>query len=98
MGLPEFSIILLNLVIVLVAYLSVYPKLAGNSFSKIAFYDTFVSGFALLVVGIQYWNSGHEFTLFITNTHWFWFTFVTYGAIEIPIAIWYFKKKKVKCK
>lgn len=93
---PELSIILLNLVIILVAYLSIYPKLSGNSLNKISFYDIFASGFALLVVGLNYWGSGYEFNLLISNTNWFWFTFVTYGTIEIPIMVWYFKKQKVK--
>jgi len=92
----ELSIILLNLIIILVAYLSIYPKVAGSSFNKISFYDLFTSGFAFLVVGLNYWGSGHEFSLLITNTNWFWFTLVTYGAIEIPIAVWYFKKQKIK--
>jgi hypothetical protein len=92
----ELSIILLNLIIILVAYLSIYPKVAGSSFNKISFYDLFASSFAFLVVGLNYWGSGHEFSLLITNTNWFWFTFVTYGAIEIPIAVWYFKKQKIK--
>ncbi|MEW6992637.1 hypothetical protein AADZ91_18420 [Colwelliaceae bacterium 6441] len=96
MDLPELSIILLNLVIILVAYLSIYPKVAGSSFNKISFYDLFASGFALLVVGINYWGSGQEFNLLISSTNWFWFTFITYGAIEVPIMIWYFKKQKVK--
>lgn len=91
----ELPIILLNFIIILVAYLSIYPKLAGNNFNKISFYDLFTSAFALLVVGLNYWGSGHEFSLLFTNTNWFWFTLVTYGAIEIPIAVWYFKKHKV---
>lgn len=93
---PEFAIILLNLFIILVAYFSIYPKLAGNNFNKISFYDLFASGFAFLVVGVNYWESGYQFNLLITNTNWFWFTLVIYGAIEIPIMFWYFKKQKVK--
>lgn len=93
---PELAIILLNLIIILVAYLSIYPKLAGNNFNKISFYDLFASGFAFLVVGFNYWGTGHEFSLLITTTNWFWFTLVIYGAIEIPIMVWYFKKQKVK--
>ena len=93
---PELAIILLNLIIVLVAYLSIYPKLAGNNFNKISFYDIFASGFALLVVGLNYWGSGYEFNLLISNTNWFWFTLIIYGLIEIPIMVWYFKKQKVK--
>ncbi len=93
---PEFSIILLNLAIVLVAYFSLYPKLAGNNFNKISFYDLFASGFSVLVVGLSYWGSGYEFNLLFFKTNWFWFTIVSYGAIEIPIMLWYFKKQQVK--
>ena len=93
---PEPPILALNLIIILVAYLSIYPKLAGNSINKISFYDLFTSGFALLVVGLNYWGSGQVFSLLFFNTNWFWFTIVTYGLIEVPIMVWYFKKKKVK--
>ena len=96
MDTQELSIILLNLIIILVAYLSIYPKVAGNNANKIAFYDMLASCFALFVVGLNYWGSDHQFSLLITNVNWFWFTFVTYGVIEIPIMIWYFKKQKVK--
>ena len=92
----ELSIILLNLVIILVAYLSVYPKLAGNSFNKISFYDLFTSGFAFFVVGSQYWGSERLFNLFIIDVNWFWFTLVTFAIIEIPVLLWYIKKHKVK--
>jgi hypothetical protein len=93
---PELSVLLLNLTIILVAYLSIYPKLAGNSFNKISVYDLFTSGFSLLVVGLHYWGSGHAFNIIITDINWFWFTFLTYGVIEIPIMLWYFKKQKIK--
>ncbi len=98
MDFPELPIIVLNLVIVLVAYLSIYPKLAGSDFHKISIYDVFASGFSLLVVGLSYWGSGQEFNLVVFSTNWFWFTLITYGAIEIPIMIWYFKKNKVQIK
>jgi hypothetical protein len=96
MGFPELQIIVLNLIIVLVAYLSIYPKLAGSNFNKISIYDVFTSGFSLLVVGLNYWGSGQEFNLLVTNTNWFWFTLITYLVIEIPVMIWYFKENKVK--
>jgi hypothetical protein len=94
----EFAIIILNLIIVLVAYLSIYPKLAGSSFNKISFYDIFASGLALGIVGLQFWGTGHEFNLLITKVNWFWYTLIIYGAIEIPVMIWYFKKNKVAVK
>ena len=94
----EFSVIVLNAIIILVAYLSVYPKLAGNSFNKIAFYDLFASGLALTIVGSKYWGSGQQFSLLVADVNWFWFTLITYGIIEIPVMLWYFKKNNVEIK
>ena len=94
----ELLIILLNLAIIIVAYFSVYPKIAGNSFNKISFYDLFASGFAFVIVGFNYWGSGYEFNLLSTTVNWFWYTLVTYGLIEIPIMLWYFKKNRVQVK
>ena len=82
----------------LIAYFSVYPKLAGNNFNKISFYDIFASGLALTIVGFQYWNSGFQFNLILLTVNWFWFTLVTYAAIEIPIMVWYLKKHNVEVK
>ncbi|GAB57640.1 hypothetical protein [Rheinheimera nanhaiensis] len=94
----ELSVIVLNAVIVLVAYLSVYPKLAGNSFNKISFYDLFASGLALAIVGSKYWGSGQQFSLVVADVNWFWFTLITYAIIEIPVMLWYFKKNNVDVK
>lgn len=93
---PELLVLGLNAVVVLVAYFSIYPKVAGSDFTKIAFYDFFCSGFALLVVGLSYWGSGIEFDLLLIKVNWFWFTLATYALIEIPICLWYIKKHKVK--
>ena len=91
---PEITIILLNLIIVLVAYLSIYPKIAGSDLNKISFYDVLVSCFALLVVGMSYWGTGHQFSLLFMDTKWFWFTLATYTAIEVPMVLWYISKVK----
>ena len=92
---PELSIILLNVVIALLAYLSVYPTLAKNDFNKIALYDFGTSSIALTIVGYHYWGSDYQFNLLVTEVNWFWFTLATYTAIEIPVMFWYFKKHKV---
>lgn len=94
----EFTVIVLNAIIILVAYLSVYPKLAGNSFNKISFYDLFASGLALVIVGAKYWGSGQQFSLIVADVNWFWFTLITYAIIEIPVMLWYFKKNNVDVK
>uniref|UniRef100_A0A486XQZ2 Uncharacterized protein n=1 Tax=Rheinheimera sp. BAL341 TaxID=1708203 RepID=A0A486XQZ2_9GAMM len=94
----ELTVIVLNAIIILVAYLSVYPKLAGNSFTKISFYDLFASGLALAIVGSKYWGSGQQFSLLVADVNWFWFTLITYAIIEIPVMLWYFKKNNVDVK
>jgi hypothetical protein len=92
---PELTVILLNVGIILLAYLSVYPALAGNDFNKIALYDFGTSGITLAIVGYHYWGSDYQFNLLVTEVNWFWFTLATYTAIEIPVMLWYFKKHKV---
>ena len=94
----ELTIILLNVVIALLAYLSVYPTLAGSDFNKIALYDIGTSSIALAIVGYHYWGSDYQFDLLVTEVNWFWFTLATYTAIEIPVMLWYFKKHKVVIK
>jgi len=91
----ELSIITLNFVILLTSYLAIYPKIAGVELNKVAFFDLFASGLALLIVGIKYGGTGQEFTLAFMQLNiqinWFWFTFISYGLLEIPIALWYFR-------
>lgn len=53
----------------------------------ISIYDVFTSGFSLLVVGLSCCGSGQEFKILVINTNWFWFTLITYSAIETPIMI-----------
>ena len=98
MGSSEFLVVVLNLVIVLVAYLSVYPKVAGDSLYRIALYDIFASGLALVIVGAKYWGKGQEFSVVFGQVNWFWFTFITYALIEFPVMLWYFKKNQVELK
>lgn len=92
----ELSIIALNLVIISMAYLSIYPKLAGNDLKKITLLDILLSGFALLVVGLTYWKSSYEFNLLTYSSNWFWFTLTSYFIIEIPFILWYIRNQKMK--
>ena len=83
----ELLVVVLNLVIVLVAYFSVYPKVAEDSFYRIAFYDIFASGLAIVIVGAKYWGTGQEFSVVFGQVNWFWFTFITYALIELPVML-----------
>lgn len=87
----ELSIMLLNAVIILIAYVWVYPKLAGKNINKVAIFDSVTSGLALVIVANKYWGQGVEFEFLQFEVNWFWFTLITYSIIEAPIALWYFK-------
>lgn len=89
---PEFAIMLLNSAILLVAYLSVYPKLAGYNLNKVAWLDMAASCLALIIVGYKYWGTGQGFSLILVEANWFWFTLASYMVLEIPISLWYFRK------
>jgi len=91
----ELSIISPVLVVVVGCYLSIFPKIAGNNFDKLALCDLTCWAFVLVLVGLKYWGSGYEFSLLLFSTNWFWFTVIVYAAIEIPFFIWYCKKYNV---
>ena len=92
----ELPIILLNTVIILLAYLVFYPKVAGKDINKVAGYDFIVSGFAIAVVGFKYWETGQVFYLFSWQLDWFWFTLLSFTLIEIPVLLWYFRHTKLR--
>ena len=94
----ELSIILLNVVIILIAYVWVYPKLASKNINKVAALDCVSSCLALVIVANKYWGQGVEFNLIQFELNWFWFTLLSYSIIEIPIALWYFKAELLKGK
>ena len=91
----ELSIISPVLIVVAGGYLSIFPKIAGNNFDKLALCSLVCWSFVLVLVGLNYWGSGYEFSLLLFTTNWFWFTVIVNAAFEIPFFIWYCKKHDV---
>ena len=91
----ELSIISPVLIVVAGGYLSIFPKIAGNNYDKLALCSLVCWSFVLVLVGLNYWGSGYEFSLLLFTTNWFWFTVIVNAAIEIPFFIWYCKKHDV---
>lgn len=92
MFLPELVILTINAIIVLAAYLVIYPKYCGSNLNKICFNDLISSGLALFLSGTLYWGTGIEFNIIVGSVNWFWFTLLSYFALELPFCIHYFKK------
>ncbi|OIQ48025.1 MAG: hypothetical protein BM565_03400 [Gammaproteobacteria bacterium MedPE] len=93
---PEQTVLLLNVIVVFLGYFVIYPRVAGNNFTKITGHDLIATGIVLMTSASIYYGSGTEFNLLITQVNWFWFTLLTYAAIEIPVLLWYMKKHNVE--
>ena len=91
----ELSILVPVLIVVAGSYLSIFPKIAGNSIDKIAIYDIGFYIFALILSGNKYWGTAIDFNLILFETNWFWFTIITYAVFETPFLIWYIKRHNV---
>jgi hypothetical protein len=91
----ELLIIIVNVVVICIAYFFVYPRFCGSDGNKIASNDLIATAIPLLIAGYNYWGTGVEFSLIVTTVNWFWFTLSSYFIIEIPLMLWYFKKNDV---
>lgn len=92
---PELVIIVLNVIIIFIAYFVVYPRFCGANEQKIIRNDLIATAVVLIVSGCLVWGQGVEFSLLLFSTNWFWFTLITYFIIELPVMIWYYKKHRV---
>lgn len=95
MNTPEAVIVAINILITGVAYFLVYPKLVGDSLSKLTTYDFAASLISLAIAGMLYWGSGVRFSIFVTDINWFWFAFLTYSVLETPLMLGYMKTRNM---
>ncbi|WP_086932249.1 hypothetical protein [Agarilytica rhodophyticola] len=95
MNSPEALVVLINLVVIGLAYFIVYPKFCGADINKIAINDLMASAVVLFITGTLYLGSNYEFTMLFFTINWFWFALISYALIELPFMFWYFKKHNV---
>jgi len=89
----EFSILLVNLSALLIAYLFVYPKFAGNDVQRMAWLDVAVGAFVLVLLAPFNWNSPNDYSFFVFELNWWIFTIVTYALLELPLFFFYVKAR-----
>ncbi|MFC3030922.1 hypothetical protein ACFOEE_00050 [Pseudoalteromonas fenneropenaei] len=92
----EWHIVLVNLIILCLAYGLIYPRFAGNDMRKISYQDVLASVVSLTVIGSVYFGSDVTLSFFGLSLNWFWFTLLTYALIEIPCFLWYHRQYGVK--
>jgi len=92
---PELDVIAISLVFITMAYTWIYPNYCGSDGNKIAVFDALISLVLLLIIGSHYWETGTEFSIVVTTLNWFWFTALVNVLVELPVALWYYKKHDV---
>lgn len=92
---PELIVLILNSIILLLAYYVIYPRFVRNNLNKLLINDVMVSLVAIVIAGSIYYGSDMTFSLIITTTNWFWFSLLSYTIIEIPLMLRYLKKHNI---
>ncbi|MEJ6476196.1 hypothetical protein [Pseudoalteromonas piscicida] len=95
---PELTLILLNFVLLFVAYVIVYPRLQDKSLANISKQDLLVTAVSLIVSGSLYYAKDVEFSLVFFEANWVVFTIIVFSLIELPFALWFKRRYKIKFK
>ena len=93
---PEIVLLILNGVILILAYLLIYPRTVGNNISKLMQSDLLATATSVIVAGFLFWGNNHQFDLLVAEVNWFPFSVVTFLLMEVPFALWYLKKFDVE--
>ncbi|MFZ9858075.1 MAG: hypothetical protein ACO3F2_07060 [Roseiflexaceae bacterium] len=88
---PETTILIINTIVVVIAYTLIYPRYAKSNMGRLAVYDMLLSLVPLSFAWWLYADSGHQFNIIITQTNWFIFTLVTYFVVEMPLSVGYMR-------
>ncbi len=89
---PELTILLINLTVICVAVLFVYPQVAKDDLNKLMMNDLAASIIALLVAASLFMGKGIQLSLIFIEVNWFWFCLLSYMAIETPFMMFYLKR------
>lgn len=88
---PETTLLVVNAIVIALAYTLFYPRYAGSQLNKLAVYDLLISIIPLSIAWWFYADSGHQFNLIIMQTNWFVFTLATYFIVEMPMSLGYMR-------
>lgn len=92
---PEAQILILNAVILGVAYLGIYPSLREKTLNRIMTVDLVLSVLALGVAGALFWGRGVPFNMLLFEGNWAVFSIVTLMLMEAPLFYFFAKKHDI---
>ena len=84
---PEAQILILNGVILTVAYLGIYPSLEHKTLNRIMTIDVVLSVVALTVAGALFWGTGIRFNMILFHGNWAVFSIITLFLLELPLFL-----------
>lgn len=93
---PEVQILILNGLILAVAYLGIFPTLEQKTLNRMMAIDFVLTAVALAVAGAWFWGTGVTFTLLLFETNWFMFTLVCFALLEIPLFLRFAKAHGIR--
>jgi hypothetical protein len=80
----EWTIILVNAIILSIAYFFVYPRFAKADMNRLLINDLLANSAALLVAGVLFQGTGQRFQFIVFELGWFGFTLLTFVLMELP--------------
>jgi hypothetical protein len=89
----EILIAIANLIALLVAYVFVYPRFAGNDINKLARFDFIIGVFLLAILAPSNWSRPNDYTFFFFDANWWVFVILCYALLEIPFFFIYLKSR-----
>lgn len=93
---PETLLLALNGIILSLAYFLIYPRMVGADINKLMQSDLLATATSVIVAGFVFWGTNQPFDLLFGEVNWFAFSVVTFLLMEVPFALWYFKKFDLK--
>lgn len=93
---PAATIVLLNAMTLLFCYFWMFPRVVGRDLQKLALNDVMASVVVICVAASLYMGRDVGISVMGIDFNWFWFTLISYFAMEVPFTLWYMMKYRIE--
>jgi hypothetical protein len=93
---PELQLLVINAVILGVAYGGIYPSFRNLTYKRMAIADLVLTGVSPGAAGGLFGGSGVSFSLVLFETNWLVFSLLTCLAMEWPLFHWFCRKRGLR--
>ncbi len=92
---PELQLLLINAVIMGMAYFGIYPSRRITHVRQMIATDLALTCLSLLAAGGLFYGSGERFGMILFETNWAIFAVLTLVLMEIPLFIWFCRRNGI---